>query len=178
MAEAITIARPYAQAAFKLASEGGALDAWSRMLELLDRIVTDADMARLIHDPNVGARQLEGALLGICGDQLDGAGRNFVQLLVQYGRLPQLPEIRALYEELKLAHEGVLETEIHTAFPIDQAQIDDLVAKLESKYRRKVRPVISVDPQLIGGVRIVIGDRVLDATVRGRLEAMSAALIR
>src|ERR1019366_448636 len=120
----------------------------------------------------------ESVMLGVCGDKLDGAGRNFVQVLIEYRRLAQLSEIRALYEELKLAHQGVLEAEIHSAFPIDQAQVRVLVAKLESKYQRKVRPVISVDPQLIGGVRIVVGDRVFDATVRGRLDAMSAALTR
>jgi F-type H+-transporting ATPase subunit delta len=79
---------------------------------------------------------------------------------------------------LRLAQEGVLEAQIHSAFSIDTAQVDELVRKLESKYQRKVRAQVSVDPQLIGGVKIVVGDKVFDATVRGKLDAMSAALTR
>ena len=178
MAETITIARPYAEAAFKLAREKKSLDPWSQMLELLDAVVRDEQVARCIGNPNVTGAQLESLLLGICGARLDGAGRNFVQVLVQNGRLAVVPEIRALYEQLKLEHEGILEAQIQSAFEIDDAQIAQLVAKLETKYQRKVRAQVSVDPQLIGGVKIVVGDKVFDATVRGRLEAMSAALIR
>jgi F-type H+-transporting ATPase subunit delta len=79
---------------------------------------------------------------------------------------------------LRLEHEGVLEAQIHSAFAIDDAQVNELVKKLESKYQRKIRAEISVDPRLIGGVKIVVGDKVFDATVRGKLDAMSAALTR
>ena len=178
MAETITIARPYAEAAFKLARENDSLGPWSRMLELLDAVVRDEHITRRIGNPNVTGGQLESLLLGICGERLDGAGRNFVQLLVQNNRLPVVPEIRALYEQLKLEHEGILEAQIQSAFEIDDAQVAQLVAKLENRYQRKVRARVSVDPRLIGGVKIVVGDKVFDATVRGRLEAMSAALIR
>ena len=178
MAETITIARPYAEAAFKLARENESLGPWSQMLELLDVVVRDEQVTRCIGNPNVTGGQLESLLLGVCGERLDGAGRNFVQLLVQNNRLAVVPEIRALYEQLKLEHEGILEAQIQSAFEIDDAQVAQLVAKLETRYQRKVRAQVSVDPQLIGGVKIVVGDKVFDATVRGRLEAMSAALIR
>lgn len=178
MAESITVARPYAQAAYKLAVERAALDQWARMLNLVVEVVCDERIAALIGNPNVQRAQLESVVLGVCGDKLDGAGRNFVQVLIENGRLAQIKDIRALYEHLKLEHEGVLEAQIYSAFPIDDAQASELVAQLESKYQRKIRPHLSVDPQLIGGVRIVVGDRVLDASVRGRLDAMSAALTR
>ena len=178
MAETVTIARPYAEAAFRLAREKSSFDQWSGMLRLLDIVVRDERIARSIDDPNVTGQQLEGLILGICGEQLDGAGRNFVQVLVHNDRLAVVPEIRALFEQLKLEHEGVLETEIHSAFEIDAAQVDQLVRKIEAKYQRKVRAKVSVDPQLIGGVKIVVGDKVFDATVRGKLDAMSAALTR
>ena len=178
MAEAITIARPYAEAAFRLARETKSFDRWSEMLNLLDTVVRDARVEARIGDPNVSGQQLENLILGICGAQLDGAGRNFVQLLVSNDRLTVVPEIRALFEQLKLEHEGVLETEIHSAFAIDAAQVDQLVRKLETKYQRKVRAEVVVDPQLIGGVKIVVGDKVFDATVRGKLDAMAAALTR
>jgi F-type H+-transporting ATPase subunit delta len=178
MAETITIARPYAEAAFKLARERNVLAQWSQMLEFLDVVARDDHVARCIGNPNVSREQLEAMLLGICGDRLDGAGRNFVQVLVQNGRLAVIPEIRTLYAQLKLEHEGTLEAQILSAFPIDDAQVAQLAARLESKYQRKVRTQVSVDPRLIGGVKIVIGDNVIDATVRGRLDAMSAALTR
>ncbi len=178
MAEKVTIARPYAEAAFKLAREKNQLEAWSQMLRLLDLLVQDASVARCISDPNVSTEQLQGLILGICGEQLDGAGRNFVQALEQNNRLALLPEIRAMFEALRLEHEGELEAEIHSAFAIDDAQVAQLVKKLESKYQRKVRAQVSVDAKLIGGIKIVVGDNVVDATVRGKLDAMSAALIR
>ena len=178
MAETITIARPYAEAAFRLAEETSAFDQWSGMLRLLDIVVRDERVALSIADPNVTGQQLEGLILGICGEQLNGAGRNFVQVLVHNDRLSVVPEIRTLFEQLKLAHEGVLETKIYSAFAIDSAQVEQLVRKIESKYQRKVRAQVSIDPQLIGGVKIVVGDKVFDATVRGKLDAMSAALTR
>ena len=178
MAEIITIARPYAEAAFRLAREKASFDQWSEMLRLLDIVVRDERVAHSIGDPNVRGQQLEGLILGVCGEQLDGAGRNFVQVLVHNDRLAIVPAIRTLFEQLRLEHEGVLETQIYSAFAIDSAQVDELVRKLESKYQRKVRAEVSVDPQLIGGVKIVVGDKVFDATVRGKLDAMSAALTR
>jgi F-type H+-transporting ATPase subunit delta len=141
-------------------------------------VVKDAATARCISDPNVSAQQLHSLMLGVCGERLDGAGRNFVQVLVQNNRLTMLPEIRAMFDQLRLAHEGVLEAEIHSAFAIDDAQVTQLVKKLESKYQRKVRAQVSIDATLIGGIKIVVGDKVVDATVRGRLDALSAALIR
>jgi F-type H+-transporting ATPase subunit delta len=178
MAETVTIARPYAEAAFKLAHEQNQLERWSQMLELLELVIQDADVARCIGDPNVSAQQLEGVILGVCGERLDGAGRNFVQVLVHNDRLSLVPEIRVMFEQLRLAQEGVLEAEIYSAFAIDDAQIAQLVNKLESKYKRKVRAQVSVDAALIGGIKIVVGDKVVDATVRGKLDALSTALIR
>jgi F-type H+-transporting ATPase subunit delta len=178
MAESVTIARPYAEAAFKLAREKNQLEAWSQMLRLLDLVVQDAAVAGSISDPNVSSEKLLGLILGVCGEQLDGAGRNFVQVLEHNNRLTLLPEIRAMFEALRLEHEGVLEAEIQSAFAIDDAQVAQLVKKLEGKYQRKVRARVSVDAKLIGGIKIVVGDKVVDATVRGKLDAMSAALIR
>ncbi|MEK7231770.1 MAG: F0F1 ATP synthase subunit delta [Pseudomonadota bacterium] len=176
MAETVTIARPYAEAAFRLAREESALDRWSQMLHLLEIVVQDERIARGIGDPNWTGRQLESVVLGVCGEQLDGAGRNFVQVLVDNDRLGVVPAIRALFEDLKREQEGVLEAQIVSAFALDDEQQSALVRRLEAKYQRKVSAQISVDPQMIGGVKIVVGDKVLDATVRGKLDAMAAAL--
>jgi F-type H+-transporting ATPase subunit delta len=177
MAEPVTIARPYAEAVFKLAREKNVLANWSRMLAVLDSLVKDPQIQACIGDPNVNAQQLEALILGVAGDSVDGTGRNFVQVLIANDRLALLPELRALYEGLRREHDGILEAKIISALPIDANQLKDLVARLEAKYRRKVSAEVEVDPQLIGGVRIVIGDKVIDATVRGKLDAMAAALI-
>lgn len=176
MAEPVTIARPYAEAVFKLACDRNDLAAWSRMLALLEALVKDPEIQSRIGDPNVNGQQLEALILGVAGDSLDGAGRNFVQVLVANDRLGLLPEIHALYDGLRREHEGILEAKIISALPIDDSQLKTLVARLEGKYRRKVSAAVEIDPRLIGGVRIVIGDKVIDATVRGKLDAMAAAL--
>jgi F-type H+-transporting ATPase subunit delta len=178
MAEATTVARPYAEAVFKLARESGAFAHWSEVLALLEAVMQNEEVAQRASDPNLSAAQVEALLLGICGDRLGGDGRNFVQTLVHNNRLTLLPEIRVLYEQLRLAQEGVLEVQIQSAFALDDAQLAQIVAKLEAKHQTKIRAEVSVDPDLIGGVRIMVGDNVFDGTVRGRLDAMAAALIR
>lgn len=176
MAELATIARPYAEAAFKLALESRNLAGWSDTLDLLSGVVGDETIANRIGDPNIDERALENLLLGVFGEKLDGQGRNFLQVLVQNGRLMLLPQIRTQYEELRREHEGVLEATIVSALPMSDEQVRQLVASLEAKNGRKVTARVEVDPELIGGVRIVVGDKVIDATVRGRLDAMAAAL--
>lgn len=176
MAEALTIARPYAEAAFKLARQLGALDAWSDMLGLAATVAEDPDIAGLIGNPKVTGKQLGDLFLGVCGDKLNGPARNFVLLLIENGRLELLPQIRTLYEQLKTEAEGVLEATVFTAFALADGQVKDLVAKLEARYRRKISATVQVDPELIGGVRIQVGDKMLDASVRGQLESMEAAL--
>jgi len=176
MAELVTIARPYAEAAFRLAVEGRNLAGWSDMLALLDGVLTDKDVAQHVADPNVDDRALESLLLGLLGDKLDGQGRNFLQVLIHNGRLGLLPHIRALYEELRREHEGVLEARIVSALPVSDEQLRALVETLEKKYGRKVSAQVDVDRELIGGARIMVGDKMIDGTVRGRLDAMATAL--
>ena len=136
----------------------------------------DERIAQCIGDPNVSGPQLERLVLGVCGERLDGAGRNFVQVLVGNDRLGVVPAIRTLFEALKREHEGALDAQITSAYALDEEQHSRLVRQLESKYQRKVNAQVSIDPELIGGVRIVVGDKVLDATVRGKLDAMAVAL--
>jgi F-type H+-transporting ATPase subunit delta len=176
MAELVTVARPYAEAAFKLAHESKGLAKWSEMLELLEAVVRDERVAARISDPNFDDQALEGLMLGALGDRLDGHARNFVQVLIHNGRLTLVPHVRSLFEDLRRSHEGVLEARIVSALAMDEAQMRPLVQALEKKYGRKVNAQVEIDPELIGGARIVVGDKVIDATVRGRLDAMAAAL--
>lgn len=176
MAEPVTIARPYAEAAFRLARDNGTLAAWSDMLALLAAVTADPQARAVIDDPNITPQALEAFILGIAGDRLDGAARNLAQVLIQNGRLELLPYIRTLYEELRREYEGVLEVHIVTALPMSDDQVRELTKRLEAKHQRKVSAKVDIDPNLIGGVRLLIGDKVIDATVRGKLDAMAAAL--
>lgn len=180
MAEPVTIARPYAEAVFKLACEQKALAHWSEALANLDAVVADDRVKALISDPNVSAQQIEELVLGVVADQFDAGvakeARSFVQVLVKNSRLEVTPQIRELYESLKREQEGVLEAHVISALPISDDQVKTLVATLESKFKRRITTKVEVDPQLIGGVKIVVGDKVIDATVRGRLDAMAATL--
>jgi F-type H+-transporting ATPase subunit delta len=176
MAEPITVARPYAEAVFKLAAQANMLPAWSVALANIDGVVADERVQKLISDPNVSAQQLEGLVLGVVGTSVSGEARNFVQVLVNNGRLELMPHIRTHFEALKREKEGVLEAKIVSALPIGNDQVKQLVAQLETKYQRKVTAQVETDASLIGGVKIVIGDKVIDATVRGKLDAMAAAL--
>lgn len=176
MAEPVTIARPYAEAVYKLAREKNALAQWSDALASLDAVVGDNRVQAIISDPKISVQQLEDLVLGVIGDKLESTARNFIQVLVQNGRLELTPHIRSVYESLKREHEGTLEASVISALPIGDEQVKLLVAALETKFKRKITAKVEIDPQLIGGVKIVVGDKVIDATVRGRLDAMATAL--
>jgi F-type H+-transporting ATPase subunit delta len=175
MAENVTIARPYADAAFGLARGAGALASWLEVLDRLAAIVVDADMQACISDPNLSADQLAGLLLDVAGELTDEQ-RNFIRVLVDNERLLTLPEIRNLFVVLKNEHEGVLEARIASAFPLDDATLASLKADLAARFKARIDATVTIDPELIGGVRIAIGDEVIDASVRGKLTSMAAAL--
>jgi F-type H+-transporting ATPase subunit delta len=176
MAENVTIARPYADAAFQLASGAGALGPWSEAMERLAAIVADPTMRECIGDPKLSSDQLYGLIVGVAGVALSADQQNFVRVLVENERLQVLPEIRDLFVELRNEHEGVREAQIASAFPLDDATLKALVADLEAKFKAKLDVSVSIDPELIGGVRITVGDEVIDASVRGKLANMAAAL--
>lgn len=176
MAEALTIARPYAEAVFRLAKADNTLPAWSDMLQFAAIVAGDERILALLSNPGVSAKHLGELLLGICGDELSNEGRNFILLLVESKRVKVLPQVSDLFEQLKAQHEGVLEAKVSSAFAMTDRQLKDLVVGLESKFKRKIEAKVNVNPELIGGVKVEIGDEVFDASVRGKLEAMSVAL--
>ena len=178
MAEAVTIARPYAEAAFGLAQEKSRLGPWAEMLEFLSAVSANPQMQSLIGDPNLTEEQVANTFLAIGGERLDGDARNFVQLLAHNGRLTLLPEIVQLFDELKAQAEGVVEASIASAYPMSDAQLKDLVARLERKFKHRIDPRVSVDRELIGGVKVEVGDEIWDASVKGKLESMAFSLAR
>jgi F-type H+-transporting ATPase subunit delta len=176
LAEPSTIARPYAEAAFKLADAQGKLAEWSVTLANLSAVAADARVRAAIGDPNLSAAKVAGLVISVLAGKLTGESENFVRVLAENGRLDVLSEIRTQYEALKNEREGVVEAEVQSAFELEAAQVADLVSRLEKKTGRKVKARVSVDKSLIGGVRIVIGDKVIDGSARAQLAALETAL--
>ncbi len=177
MAEAVTIARPYAEAVFALADTGGDLARWSRTLATMAAVAANPEVRRAVGDPNLSPDQVYGLFAAASGD-LAATEQNLLRALIENDRLATLPEIAALYEELKNEREGVVEAVITTAFPLDKRQLAALVEEIESRFKRKVQAQVTVDAGLIGGARMQVGDEVIDGSVRGRLAAMVAALMK
>ena len=175
MAENITLARPYADAAFQLARTTGALGPWQQALDRMAAVAADAQMLECIANPRLLSSQVSQLFRDVAGS-LSAEQQNFVRLLVDNERLQVLPEIRDLYVELKNGQEGVKEADIASAFPLDDATLKNLVAELEARFQCRIQATVSLDPELIGGVRIAVGDQVIDASVRGKLAAMATAL--
>ncbi len=176
MAELATIARPYAEAVFRLAKEGNALAAWSEKLAFIAAIYQDPQMQAAIGNPRVTTNDVERLLLAICGERIDGAARNLIQLLVRNRRLPVLQQIREQFEKLKLEDEGKLDAKISSAYPLDDVQRNHVVNLLSSRFKREINATVTVDPELIGGIKVEVGDKVWDASVRGRLQTMAVTL--
>ena len=176
MAELVTIARPYAEAVFRIAKENKALAAWSERLSLLSAIAGDAQMRNCIGNPQLSAVQKSDLFKSLAGKAVDGVEANLIDVLAENERLSVLPEIAGLFEALKGAEEGVTEATIHSAFPLDEKQRKDLIADLEARFKTRLTAEVVVDQSLIGGVKIVVGDQILDTSVRGKLESMALAL--
>jgi len=175
MAELATIARPYAEALFRVAQSGN-LSAWSDLVTEMGQVAAHPDVVALAHNPKVSAPQKAEALLSVLKSPVTEEAKNFIDTLADYDRLTLLPEIAVQFHALKNAQEGAADAEIFSAFEMTDAQLSELTATLEKKFGRKLHPSVKVDASLIGGVRIVVGDQVLDTSVRAKLQQMQVAL--
>ena len=176
MAEPTTIARPYAEAVFRLADAQDKLADWATALANLSAVAADERIRAAVADPNLPAPKAAGLFISVLAGKLPADGENFVRVLAENSRLDVLSEISAQYQALKNAREGVVEAEVYTAFEMSDGQLADLVARLEKKTGRKVKARVSVDPGLIGGIKVVIGDKVIDGSARAQLAALENAL--
>jgi F-type H+-transporting ATPase subunit delta len=175
MAEIATIARPYAEALFQASkSDLGGTQTW---LNALAAVASDAGLQQFAASPKATNAQVIELVLSVAGIASVPAATNFVTAVVDNGRLNALSEIAAQFQTLKNAAQGVNDAVIYSAFPIDGAALTDLVALLEKRFARKLNASVQIDASLIGGVRVVVGDEVLDTSVRARLDQMKAALV-
>ena len=176
MAELATIARPYAEAAFELARDAQALPKWSEMMRFAATIVGDPRVAEALDNPRLDAGAKASLLLSIAGDRFDGEARNFIRVLLEGERVMLLPQIATMFETLKDDAEATAKATIESAFEINDAQVDELRRALEKRFGRKIEATVTVNPELIGGARVTVGDAVLDGSVQAKLAAMHAQL--
>jgi F-type H+-transporting ATPase subunit delta len=176
MAELATVARPYAEAAFELARDEQALPAWSEMLRLAATIVADARIAAALDNPRLDTGAKESLLLSIGGDRFNGEARNFIRVLVEAERVMLLPQIAAMFETLKNEAEATAKAMIESAFELSPSQVTELQQALERRFGKKIETTVTVNPDLIGGARVTVGDAVLDGSVQAKLAAMHAQL--
>jgi F-type H+-transporting ATPase subunit delta len=174
MAELATIARPYAEALFKSAQAD--LGGTAQWLEALAAVAGNAQLLDFAANPKVTDAQVQEVIVAVAKVSLPAAGKNFLAAVVENGRLAALPEIAAQFRTLQTAQGGSSDAVVHSAFPISAAELSALSGTLEKRFGRKLNLTVQEDPSLIGGIRVVVGDEVLDTSVKARLEQMKAAL--
>jgi F-type H+-transporting ATPase subunit delta len=176
MAENVTLARPYAEAVFALARDADALNPWDQLLQSLATVAADPSVRACLSNPHLSPAQLTQLLAESSGYVLNPQQQSFVSLLVENDRATLLPEIYTLFKLHKNVHEGVRDAQVSSAFPLDADAQARLTGDLETRFGTRLNVSVAIDPELIGGVRIAVGDAVIDASVRGKLATMAAAL--
>jgi F-type H+-transporting ATPase subunit delta len=176
MADKLTVARPYARAAFREARSEDRLTQWSDSLKTAAQVVQDPRVENLLGNPQVTPDELAQLLIGIAGPALGDHGANFVRTLAENRRLAFLPEISAQFEALKDETQGVADVTVTSAAVLDAAQQAKLSAALEKRLKRKVRLHTEVDPAIIGGAIVRTGDLVIDGSIATRLERIAYEL--
>ena len=177
-----TLARPYARAAFSLADQAGTVESWSAALATASEAVESEAMQRVIGHPKVDEKRLLGLFDEVLGEAAEGnnnrAFRSFLTVLMHYRRLPMLPEIAAQFETLRRASEHRLKVNVTSAVEMDADQLERLAARLREKFGTEIEMETGVYADLIGGLVVRAGDKVIDASVRGRLEQLGRQLVR
>ena len=176
MAELSTLARPYAEAAFKRAKETGSVAQWSGELQFLAAVAQDQDLLTIVNNPRVGKDKVSELLFDITQDQISAEAKNLLKLLIANGKLSLLPKVSALYEEHKAEDEGYVNVELFSAFPLTKAELSKYSVMLEKQLQKKVNAVVSVDKSLLGGILAKAGDKVIDASIKGQIHQLAKRL--
>ncbi len=176
MSSALTLARPYARAAFETALAHATLADWAEKLAFAAEVAADARVVALYGNPRLGSSQLASLFLP-SGEKVDSEFGRFISLLADNGRLQVVPEIGALFEQLKLESERTLKVRLRTAIRVDAAELEKISAALKHRFNRDIELTQSIDPKMLGGAVIDAGEIVIDGSVRGRLARLEQALI-
>ncbi|MBK6367651.1 MAG: F0F1 ATP synthase subunit delta [Polaromonas sp.] len=174
MAELATIARPYAEALFKATSKD--LNGAAVWVDALSAVAQNEQLQQFADSPKASTNQIFDLIAGVAKVDLPEAAKNFLRTVIENGRLNALPEMATQFRALKNAQSGSSDAIVHSAFPIDAAALADLGKTLEAQFKRKLNLSVVLQPELIGGIRVVVGDEVLDTSVKARLQQMKVAL--
>ena len=174
MAELATIARPYAEALFK--ASGSDLAAAAAWVDSLGIIAEDAQLLQFAANPKATVDQVFDLISAVVPTPLPAPAQNFLRTVIGNGRLSVLPEIASQFRALKNAQSGSSDAVVYSAFPMDATALSDVAGMLEKRFGRKLNASVVLEPELIGGIRVVVGDEVLDTSVKARLEQMKVAL--
>ncbi|MBK7025469.1 MAG: F0F1 ATP synthase subunit delta [Polaromonas sp.] len=174
MAELATIARPYAEALFKATSKD--LNGAAVWVDALSAVAQNEQLQQFADSPKASTNQIFDLIAGVAKVDLPEAAKNFLRTVIENGRLSALPEMATQFRALKNAQSGSSDAIVHSAFPIDAAALADLGKTLEAQFKRKLNLSVVLQPELIGGIRVVVGDEVLDTSVKARLQQMKVAL--
>jgi F-type H+-transporting ATPase subunit delta len=176
MAERVTIARPYARAAFAHAEARRDFERWSKLLTAAATVSADEQVQKLLASPLVTPAQLASLIAELVGARQDDDGFNFLSTLAQNRRLGLLPEIAAIYETLRAEVENVADVQVTSAVALETAQRDRLAQALTKRLKREVRLNCVVDASLIGGAIVRSGDLVIDGSLKAQVERLAAAM--
>lgn len=176
MAESITLARPYAKAAFEVALADKELGAWSQALRLLAGVAANETVQLQLLSPALTAAQQADTLIGLCKEDLSPKAQNFVRLLAENKRLTLLREVSELFDVLKANQEKTVDVELSTAFELNTDVVDKITQALQTRLNREINLQTRVDRHLIGGAVIRAGDTVIDSSVRGKLTKLAEAM--
>ena len=174
MAELATIARPYAEALFKAAVSD--LDGSSVWLDTLASIAANPQLQQFADSPKTTEAQVFELISAVAKITLPPQAQNFLRTVIENGRLSALPEIAAQFRALKNAQSGSSDAVVYSAFAIDEAALAAVAQTLEQRFGKKLNVSVQLEPELIGGIRVVVGDEVLDTSIKARLEQMKVAL--
>ncbi len=177
MAELVTVARPYAEATFKAGLEANQLAEYANGVQMAAAIANDSAMSALLHDPKVSSAQKLEMFSAVAGNVMPEGVKTLVKILLDGQRATLLPSIAEQFDALKRKHDGVVNAQITSAFPMSDADTADLVNALAKKYGKKVIATVAVDASLIGGARVQVGDEVVQASVRDTLNQMAVSLV-
>ncbi|MBC7717296.1 MAG: F0F1 ATP synthase subunit delta [Pseudorhodobacter sp.] len=176
MAELATLARPYAEALFQVALKGNLKQA-AVEIDALAEVSANAQLRQFADSPKTTSMQVVNVMTSVVKLTLSEASINLLRTVIDNGRLAALPEIAAQFHVLANARAGVSDAVIYSAFDMSEEQVADVVTSLERRFARKLNASVQVQANLIGGIRVVVGDEVLDTSIKARLEQMKAALV-